>query len=395
MAKTSFLIELKQKRLYAALLGTLVITVFLFVFFTREETPRASPQASAPSFDLPTQDIKPENIRLAHIEKVHDILHERLHSLEKTLLDHKEEKALLETEKNALFQEISSLQAHVQTLETELQNQPAPSSSHLNPLDLPAPLHTLKTWESLEKPTDRHVLFEIPAGSVVKAVLVSGADCSVAVQKPTGPNMILLRPLDNGKLPRNIRVPLKGSVIIGNAIGDIASERVYIRAERMTLVERSGAFVETEISAYVSGEDGREGVRGVVVDRSGQIMTRAAFAAFLQGVSQAVQATLNHQTIQKMADESPRSTLLDLDMYRNSAFQGGATALNKMADYYIKRAEQLQPAIQVGAGRIVDVIFTKTVKIGEKDLKKKFDQEREAQQKLKGKSRTAEDKAYD
>ena len=52
-----------------------------------------------------------------------------------------------------------------------------------------------------------------------------------------------------------------------------------------------------------------------------------------------------------------------------------------MADYYIKRAEQLQPAIQVAAGRVVDIVFTKTVKIGEKDLKKKFDKEREIKMK--------------
>jgi hypothetical protein len=32
----------------------------------------------------------------------------------------------------------------------------------------------------------------------------------------------------------------------------------------------------------------------------------------------------------------------------------------------------LQPSIQIAAGRVVDVIFTTGVKIGEKDLKKKF-----------------------
>jgi conjugal transfer pilus assembly protein TraB len=193
--------------------------------------------------------------------------------------------------------------------------------------------------------------------------------------------MVLLRPLDNGKLPRNVRVPLKGSVIIGNAIGDISSERVYIRAERLTLVERNGSFVETEVSAYVSGEDGREGLRGVVVDRSGQIISRAAFAAFLQGVGQTLEATLNNQTIEKLAEVNGKKTILDIDLYRSSAIQGGATALSKLSEYYIKRAEQLQPAIQIAAGRVVDIIFTKTVKVGEKDLKKKLDKEREIKMK--------------
>ena len=236
----------------------------------------------------------------------------------------------------------------------------------------------LKIWETVEKKEDKNVLFEIPAGTVVKAVLLSGADCSVAIQKPTGPNMILLRPLDNGRLPRNVRVPLKGSIIIGNAIGDISSERVYVRAERMTLVERGGSFVETEVSAYVSGEDGREGLRGVVVDRSGQIISRVAFAAILQGIGQTLQGTLNNQTIEKLAQTNADKTILNVDMLRNSGFVGGSTALNKLSEYYIKKSEQLQPTIQIAAGRVVDVVFTKTVKIGEKDLKKKFDREREA-----------------
>lgn len=196
--------------------------------------------------------------------------------------------------------------------------------------------------------------------------------------------MVLLRPLDNGKLPRNVKVPLKGSVIIGNAIGDITNERVYIRAERMTLVEKNGSFVETEISAYVSGEDGREGLRGVVVDRSGQIITRVAFAAFFQGVGQTLEATLNNQTIEKLSEIGTEKSILNVDMFRNGAFQGGTTALGKLSDYYIKRAEQLQPAIQIAAGRVVDVIFTKTVKVGETDLKKRLEKERQAKGRQNG-----------
>lgn len=382
MGNTSNKIEIKQKRLYAAIIaGSALILGFLFYFFSGDGKP-AQPIAIRKQFETPSNDVKPENIRLTQIEKVNDVLSERLQSIEKSVIDLKEEKMIIETEKNQLIQETQELQHKIHLLSEQLQK-PSPTSTHHDCTSsddlVEPPLIKLKVWEPLEEISDRNVLCEIPAGTVVKAVLVSGADCSVSVQKPTGPNMLLLRPLDNGKLPRNVRVALKGSVIIGNAIGDMATERVYVRTERLTLVERNGSFVETEVTGYISGEDGREGIRGVVVDRSGQIISRAAFASFLQGVSQTVQAVLNNQVIQKLAEESPRSTILDLDMYRNSAFQGGSTALSKMADYYIKRAEQLQPAIQIAAGRVVDVIFTKTVKIGEKDLKKKLDKERELQ----------------
>jgi len=384
MEKKSDKIELKQKRLYAAILGGVILIVAVpFFFFSQNDKPVQETVAKN-QFDIPSHDVKPENIRLAQLEKVNDLLSDRLQSIEKSVIDLKEEKTLIEAEKGQLAEETKTLQTQIKILEEAVKRPPVP----YEPVSMSAgllvepPLLKLKTWEPTEKPTDRNVLFEIPAGTVVKAVLVSGADCSVAVMKPTGPNMILLRPLDNGKLPRNVRVALKGSVIIGNAIGDMASERVYVRAERMTLVERNGSFIETEVTAYVSGEDGREGLRGVVVDRSGQIITRAAFASFLQGVGDGIQGALNNQTIQKLAEANrPSKTILDVDMLRSSGMQGGTTALSKLAEYYIKRAEQLQPAIQVAAGRVVDIIFTKTVKIGEKDLKKKFDKERETKMK--------------
>ncbi len=375
---SSKILSRQNKILGASIFAGIAITVVVLML-TTEKTPDAPAKIPTERFDIVSKDVNPGDVRLMNLETISDVLTERMQSLEKSLIDVKEEKTLVETEKNDLMQQTERLQEKVQTLETQLHKKDTKVAtavdSNRSPLE-EAPSH-LRIWEVTEAKEDRHVLFEIPAGSVVKAVLVSGADCSVAVQKPTGPNMVLLRPLDNGKLPRKVRVPLKGSVIIGNAIGDLSSERVYVRAERMTLVESDGSFVETEISAYISGEDGREGLRGVVVDRSGQIITRAAFAAFLQGVGQTLEATLNNQTIEKLAGTNRNKTILDIDLYRNSALQGGSTALNKMAEYYIKRAEQLQPAIQIAAGRVVDVIFTKTVKIGESDLKKKITHERE------------------
>ncbi len=363
----------KQKTLYLSVLA-LILAASSAVFFLSSEGKESHVREQPPEeFQAITQEVDPENIRIAHLENISDLFQKRVQTLEKTLLDIKEEKILVERDKAALSSETSSLKQRLQELEAkeqEARSSPAPQPEEIAEGEFQA-------WTCEEAEEDHHVLFEIPAGTVVRAVLVSGADCSVAVQKPTGPNMVLLRPLDNGKLPRKVSVPLKGSVIIGNAIGDINSERVYIRGERLTLVERNGTFIETDVSAYVSGEDGREGMRGVVVDRSGQIITRAAFAAFLQGVGQTVEATLNNQVLEKLARVSAKESILNLDMLRNSAFQGGTTAMNKVADYMIKRAEQLQPAIQIAAGRVVDIVFTKSVRIGENDLHKKLDHERQ------------------
>ncbi len=380
LKNTAQKIAAKQKRLYVALLAGVSLVVCAIVFFSGDESKTATMPLKN-QFETPSQDVDPESVRLTTLETLGDVLNERTQSLEKSLLFLKEEKTLLEREKDSLAEESEMLKQRILSLE-ELQSQAEMSHSGTKAQErwedpsLPQE-PTFCTWEASTKNNDKNVLFEIPAGTVVKAVLMSGADCTVAVQKPTGPNMVLLRTLDQGKLPKKVKVNLKGGVIVGNAIGDIASERVYIRAERMTIVEPNGDFIETEVSAYVSGEDGREGMRGVVVDRSGQIMTRAFFAAFMQGVGDSLEGYLNNQTIEKLSGVSPSKTILNLDMLQTSALQGGGNAFNKFSEYYIKRAEQLQPAIQIAAGRVVDVVFVKTVKVGEVDLKKKLDRERE------------------
>jgi conjugal transfer pilus assembly protein TraB len=358
----------KQKKFFFALLvGCLALGLGLVSFTSDEKEEKACEKSGEEiPFNTVSQEVDAKTVRIAALENSSDALQSRLASLEKSLEDLHEATGEAATGQENLTDAIGQLTQKLEALEVDI-HKPA------EPVTKTAPEKHLKSWEGAEKKEGKHVSFEIPAGTVVKAVLVSGADCSVAVQKPTGPNMVLLRPLDNGNLPRNVRVPLKGSIIIGNAIGDISSERVYIRAERMSLIERGGSFAETELSAYVSGEDGREGMRGIVVDRSGQIVARAAFAAFLQGVGSGAEAALNTKAFENLADKHPH-----VEGLRYGPIQGSTAALNKMTDYYIKRAEQLQPAIQIAAGRVVDIVFTKTVKIGEKNLKKKFDMERAA-----------------
>ena len=372
----------KQKRLFITLVAGAMIAALGITFFPSgdksvEDT--SSPGVKKNTFEVSDKEMRPENLRIARLEGENSLVSERMQLLEKSLQDLKAAKLNLEEDNKALSSEQSSLKSQLAEMEMEKARKDQMRAHDQTPEAFPEEAGStcqLHSWGSDADEKSRHVSYEIPAGTVVKALLVSGADCSVAVQKPTGPSMVLLKPLDQGRLPRNVRVALKGSIIIGNAIGDLSTERVYIRAERMTLVDKGGDFVETEITAYVSGEDGREGMRGIVVDRSRQIIARAAFASFLQGIGQGIEATLNNQTIEKLSGATGDKTLLNVDMFRTSGIQGGTTALNKLAEYYIRRAEQLQPAIQIAAGRTVDIVFTKTIKVGEKDLKKKLDYER-------------------
>ncbi|MCB1073365.1 MAG: TraB/VirB10 family protein [Chlamydiia bacterium] len=366
-----------QKKIYLFVcVGVLLIIWGAFSLFggkgsesNNYEVSRSQTPPETASHNLET-----ENFRLSQIEWKQDEMEDILSSVLSSQQEIKEsfqeitnQTTQLASENTTIFK--AELENFREEIKEGLNAKPVTSLQGITPVKIAS----LDRFQEEEK---SHVSAYIPAGTVVRCVLVSASDCSVGVQQPKGPAKMLIRPLENGQLPRKVRVALKDSIILASAYGDLANERVYVRADRMTLVQPNGDFVETEVSAYVSGEDGREGVRGIVVDRSGSIITRAAFASFLQGVGQSVQATLNNQTIEKLSKVGDSQTILDVDTFRNAGMQGTNTALNKLAEYYIKRAEQLQPSIQVAAGRIVDLIFTHGVKIGEKDLKKKLEIER-------------------
>lgn len=151
---------------------------------------------------------------------------------------------------------------------------------------------------------------------------------------------------------------------------------------------RTGQIIETDVSGYITGEDGKNGLAGVVVDRSGRMISRAMIVGILSSVGNVVQgfaaAKLNESLASKLGNgggiqnnvmtADPRNNMQGLSGMGSSGGGAGSGvnlgggAFDKLADYYIKRAEQLQPVIQINAGRVVHIVFTKGSNLGTENL---------------------------
>ena len=373
----------KQKLFSGIIFGVFIISIVAVAFWPESPQKTTIPKGfTKEAFPHQNPKFNSEKIRLSRLEQQNENFEESMKKLETALEQAKEDNELLEKKNKELSHNQNLHSLHLKTLGQSLEKQEQQRQKELSePRQSQDSSLEVGIWSKPTLSTKRNVVTEIPAGTVVKCLLVSSADCSVGINTASDPNTVLLQPIANGKLPKKVQVALKGSRILGTAVGDIASERVRIRTERLTLMQgSSGDFVETSIAGFVSGEDGKEGLRGTVVDRSGAIISRAAFASFLQGVGASIQATLNNQTLEKVSKVGGTQSILDVDTFRNAGIGGANTGLNKLAEYYIKRAEQLQPVIQVQAGRVVDVIFLKTVKLGEKDIQKTIEKERSMRQ---------------
>jgi len=202
----------------------------------------------------------------------------------------------------------------------------------------------------------------IPAGAFAKTVLLSGLDASSAMNASSDPRPMLLRIIDYGTLPRWFQSDLKDCHCTAGAYGDLSSERVYARLEKLTCIERAtGEIIETQVAGYVAGSDGKAGIRGIVASKDGQFLARSLMGGLFAGLSNVAnpqnrQAQVNpffaQGTGAKVAGPSMG------EMFTSGMASGATTALDRLSQYYIDRAEQLQPVIQIAAGQVVDIVFT-------------------------------------
>ena len=222
----------------------------------------------------------------------------------------------------------------------------------------------------------------IPAGAFAQAVLLGGVDASTSIQASSDPRPILLRVTAAGTLPRRFKSDLCDCHVLAASYGDVSSERVFMRLEKLTCMERkTGEVLEMPIDGYVAGEDGRAGLRGTIVDRAGANMRNAAIGGFLSGIGSFLStANNNPMTFSLNSGLAQSNPLTNGDMLKHGVAKGASSALEKYADFYIKRAEQMQPVLQVEAGRIVDIVFTKGVRFEDSaersELIKQNDQKR-------------------
>ncbi|MFM8453417.1 MAG: TrbI/VirB10 family protein [Gammaproteobacteria bacterium] len=203
----------------------------------------------------------------------------------------------------------------------------------------------------------------IPAGSYVKAIILSGVDVAVGQTAQAHPKPVLLRLIDKGSLPNKFEGHLSQCRITGAAFGELSSERANIRIETLSCIQKNGQVIETDVDGYISGEDGKNGMRGNLVMRDYEMMQKGFLGGFLSGVGKGVSETYSTSAITPFGAVQ---TTDGKDIFKKGAAQGAGGAFDLIAKYNINRAEEYQPVIQISAGRVVNVIFNAGSNFGER-----------------------------
>lgn len=210
---------------------------------------------------------------------------------------------------------------------------------------------------SSNKPKFKNIATYVPAGTFIEGVVIGGVEAGTEVNGANNQTRVVtIRFIDNGNIPGGYKASLKDCTLLASAFGIASSERVALRGERLTCVAGNGNVLETNIIASIYGSDGRQDVRGRMVYPESKLLTRAFIAGSLSGIGNGVANSFSAQSISPLG---ATSIIPNEDIFKYGAAQGVGKGLDKLADYYIKRAEQLQPVVQLGSGAHVTAVIQK------------------------------------
>lgn len=209
----------------------------------------------------------------------------------------------------------------------------------------------------------------MPTGSIISAMLLNGIDASTSTSARSEPMPALLRVEKEAILPNRFTSDIKDCFVLVSGHGDLSSERAFLRGEYLSCVRNDGAVLETKFPSYVVGEDGKAGMKGRLVSKQGQMIARTLIAGFASGVSKAFDVTpVSVLDTTSIGGSVQYQNNFNSGLARGAAAQGASQALEKVADFYIKMAEQIFPVVEITAGRRVDIVVTNGTKLRLKNL---------------------------
>ncbi|KVP96400.1 hypothetical protein WJ97_10950 [Burkholderia ubonensis] len=198
----------------------------------------------------------------------------------------------------------------------------------------------------------------LPAGSFSAATLISGVEAFTGGTAQQQPQPLVIRLDANAVLPNAANYQIKGCHVLASVWGDMSAERVYGRLATLTCVDSANRLVlSEEVEGVLVDSDGKNGIRGQLLDRQGAKLARSLLAGFAQGVSSAFGAA---QSTTQTTALGMTTALIGSNAAKAGAYNGASTAAQQLADFYLKQAEATMPVIAVDAGRKVSVLFTKS-----------------------------------
>lgn len=188
----------------------------------------------------------------------------------------------------------------------------------------------------------------LPQGSFGKVIALSG------LSAPTGPRasqdpVPILFVIPNKFIKPNLRRTYKfrDCFAVGWGAGDLSSERIKIRVNSISCELEEGKPIRFRVAGYVAGPDGKEGIKGILVEKRGQYLAKALMASFVEGLAAVARYGA---TIVSVSPLGATQTIPPEKAFQYGFGVGLEKSLQRLSDYYLQLADEVLPVIEVGSG---------------------------------------------
>ena len=194
----------------------------------------------------------------------------------------------------------------------------------------------------------------VPSGTFVRAVILGGADADASVNGQSKNNGVMLfKLLQPGTLPNGQHSRLQGCFVTASSYGDISSERAYVVLDKLSCAQPGQPIIDKAVTGWAFF-GGKVGIKGQPLMRDNKVMQWAGISGAMAGIASAAQYSQSVQSISALgsAMSVPTSNIAPY-----AGYGGASKAADVLSNYYVKRAEQYHPVIQVGSGNTVTIVF--------------------------------------
>jgi len=200
----------------------------------------------------------------------------------------------------------------------------------------------------------------VPPNAYAPAKVYVGVDAATgnaAQSDPQAAAFIITGPARHVVVDGEIQeTDLTGCIVNGAARGDLSTERVFIKLQKMTCPLADGRVSVQEVEGHVT-QLGKAGVRGTIVSRVGDQLNKAAIAGGLSGLGQALggagRGGVGVGSGGGIIQEIPNAEELAIA----AGGQAVSGAADTLANYYVEQAKAIQPVVAMPTGVDVELVF--------------------------------------
>lgn len=190
-----------------------------------------------------------------------------------------------------------------------------------------------------------------------KGYMITGAYGPLFGSSPLGDVPVLIEAQKSILIPNDYSEDIDKCFLIGGGIGDPATNSVLIRlTDIQCIFNDKKKQIHGSITGWVLGKDGKPGVKGKLISKSGQYIWRMVMSGAVQGF-----ASSSSSSATPIILNTTGTTNSGLGSILAGTASGGATgmgkAFDKLSDFYLKMAEKTLPVIEVNGGQTVNIFL--------------------------------------